>query len=165
LKFDILRVPPIRISTKPSTHSSKIWLCVARKKKIVECQWICKMWQVYTRPTCASDFFIIFYFYWKRQIWWICGWQSSAVHAYVLAENFRLCDNWIDLQFQIKKFFLVLLHSQLNLSNNFFEMNSILNIFHQINRRKQWWNVSVFSLSDVFLLKEKKKTFSTLEMK
>jgi hypothetical protein len=56
LKFDILRVPPIRISTKRSTHSSKIWLCVARKIKISECQSICNMWQVYTRPTCASDF-------------------------------------------------------------------------------------------------------------
>jgi hypothetical protein len=59
LKFDILRVPLIRISTKRSTHSSKIYLCVARKIKTSECQSICNMWQVYTRPTCASDFLIL----------------------------------------------------------------------------------------------------------
>jgi hypothetical protein len=58
LKFWILRVPPIQISIKRSTHSSKIWLCVARKIKISECQSIRDMWQVYTCPTCASDFFI-----------------------------------------------------------------------------------------------------------
>jgi hypothetical protein len=34
LKYDILRVPPIQISTKQSTHSSAVWLCVAIKTKM-----------------------------------------------------------------------------------------------------------------------------------
>jgi hypothetical protein len=33
LKFGILRVPPIQIPIKRLTHSSKIWLCVARKTR------------------------------------------------------------------------------------------------------------------------------------
>jgi hypothetical protein len=40
LKFDILRIPPIRISTKRLTHSSKIWLCVATKTRKMKNQWL-----------------------------------------------------------------------------------------------------------------------------
>jgi hypothetical protein len=57
LKFWILRVPSIQISIMRSTHSSKICLCIAKKQKNCECQSICSMWQVYKRPTSASDFF------------------------------------------------------------------------------------------------------------
>jgi hypothetical protein len=39
-KFGILRVPPIQIPTKRSTHSSKIWLCVARKSWKTKHLWV-----------------------------------------------------------------------------------------------------------------------------